>query len=285
MNTRAIFSRPLRAFVFLGLTFSCSAGFLPAAAQEITTTDRLVAAYPGIIKGVSANAVVFADGSALPFDDGKGVKPFEQWLESPDIEDMFAQAYVKGPVPQPAPGQDPGRARNEAFFLKVYGDCRKAEVASRLVDVVWLPKKMRQVLKVSPVNGMAERLRAVSAELDALPAEYDRHLKTPVSTYNCRVIDGTGRLSAHAFGIAIDMAVRRDGYWRWQRDEVQSANHTKALPFGIVDVFEKHGFIWGGKWHHFDTMHFEYRPELIAPETVLGGDVPKDGDGNPASPH
>jgi hypothetical protein len=26
---------------------------------------------------------------------------------------------------------------------------------------------------------------------------------------------------------------------------------------------ERFGFIWGGKWHHFDGMHFEYRPELI----------------------
>jgi hypothetical protein len=29
-------------------------------------------------------------------------------------------------------------------------------------------------------------------------------------------------------------------------------------------VFERQGFIWGGKWWHFDTMHFEYRPEIIA---------------------
>lgn len=26
---------------------------------------------------------------------------------------------------------------------------------------------------------------------------------------------------------------------------------------------EKHGFIWGGCWYHYDTMHFEYRPELL----------------------
>ena len=30
----------------------------------------------------------------------------------------------------------------------------------------------------------------------------------------------------------------------------------------IVRIFEKHGFIWGGRWYHYDTMHFEYRPEL-----------------------
>ncbi|WP_265937085.1 M15 family metallopeptidase [Aliarcobacter butzleri] len=28
-------------------------------------------------------------------------------------------------------------------------------------------------------------------------------------------------------------------------------------------MFEKYGFIWGGRWYHFDTMHFEYRPELL----------------------
>jgi hypothetical protein len=30
-----------------------------------------------------------------------------------------------------------------------------------------------------------------------------------------------------------------------------------------VAVFERHGFIWGGRWAHYDTMHFEYRPELL----------------------
>ncbi len=34
-------------------------------------------------------------------------------------------------------------------------------------------------------------------------------------------------------------------------------------PKEIVEVFEKHGFIWGGKWSHYDLMHFEYRPELL----------------------
>ena len=30
-----------------------------------------------------------------------------------------------------------------------------------------------------------------------------------------------------------------------------------------VDAFEAEGFIWGGRWLHYDTMHFEYRPELL----------------------
>jgi hypothetical protein len=34
-------------------------------------------------------------------------------------------------------------------------------------------------------------------------------------------------------------------------------------PSVVVEIFEKHGFVWGGKWYHFDNMHFEYRPEII----------------------
>ena len=40
--------------------------------------------------------------------------------------------------------------------------------------------------------------------------------------------------------------------------------YRNRIPWEIVEVFEKHGFVWGGKWYHYDTMHFEYRPEIIA---------------------
>jgi hypothetical protein len=35
----------------------------------------------------------------------------------------------------------------------------------------------------------------------------------------------------------------------------------------VIKAFEAYGFIWGGKWTFYDTMHFEYRPELL----ILGG--------------
>jgi hypothetical protein len=33
----------------------------------------------------------------------------------------------------------------------------------------------------------------------------------------------------------------------------------------IVKIFESKGFVWGGKWWHYDSIHFEYRPELTLP--------------------
>jgi hypothetical protein len=67
----------------------------------------------------------------------------------------------------------------------------------------------------------------------------------------------------HAYGAAIDINAARADYWRWPLVHVGPVNYRNHVPFEIVEIFEKHGFIWGGKWYHFDTMHFEYRPELL----------------------
>ncbi|MDR3247464.1 MAG: M15 family metallopeptidase [Treponema sp.] len=31
----------------------------------------------------------------------------------------------------------------------------------------------------------------------------------------------------------------------------------------MIKAFESYGFVWGGKWMFYDTMHFEYRPEIF----------------------
>lgn len=55
-------------------------------------------------------------------------------------------------------------------------------------------------------------------------------------------------LSMHAWGLAVDLGV--------------SANALGAEPKmdpRIVEVFEAHGFVWGGRWARPDGMHFELR--------------------------
>jgi hypothetical protein len=57
-------------------------------------------------------------------------------------------------------------------------------------------------------------------------------------------------------------------YWRWamsQEQEWYSLPYERRwmVPRPIVQAFEKEGFIWGGKWFYFDTIHFEYRPEIL----------------------
>jgi hypothetical protein len=56
-----------------------------------------------------------------------------------------------------------------------------------------------------------------------------------------------GRLSHHAWGIAIDINV------------AENAFGTKAdQDPRLVDIFESHGFTWGGRWLVPDGMHFEW---------------------------
>lgn len=232
---------------------------------------RIVSAYPELLDRFDGTTLIWRDGTRMEADDGKGTKPFEAWLGHPDIEDMLQQPYPAGAEALPPLANfDPGRARNAAFFDKMYGDCRNGGVAGNLKPIVWLPKKARQRFLVTGVNGVNAKLAAVSAELDELPSTFDPFLAPAVGTYNCRVIAGTSRTSAHGYGIAIDIAVSRSDYWRWSTPAADgSFPYKNRIPMEIVRIFEKHGFIWGGRWSHFDTMHFEYRPELMP--TGFGG--------------
>jgi len=251
--------------VMLGLA-AASEGALAASAGSGVPggVERLVWAYGGAIARIEGGDLVWHDATRMPIDDGRGMKSFEAWLAAPDLKDMFRQSYPAGaPAVAPPREFDPGRARNTALFDKLYGDCVTGGVAAHLVDVVWLPKKYGKSLRFNGRHGAAERLAAVSQRLDALPSHFDDFLLPPAGTYHCRPIAGTNRISAHGYGIAIDLAVKRSHYWRWAGGV--SGPYRNEIPDEIVAAFEAEGFIWGGRWSHFDTMHFEYRPELIGP--------------------
>jgi hypothetical protein len=131
-----------------------------------------------------------------------------------------------------------------------------------------LPKHLNQKLKVSKVNGVADKLIKISEELDKYP-ELVKYCKNPGGTFNWRTISGTTRLSTHSFGTTIDINIDFSNYWQWdtkdwkQHGEDVELSYKNRIPMQIVQIFEKYGFIWGGKWYHYDTMHFEYRPELL----------------------
>jgi len=149
----------------------------------------------------------------------------------------------------------------------MYGDCRNGGVAAALASVPWLPKHGGGTIKASNINGLSESLKQVSAELDALPDRFMPYLIPNAGVFNCRVIAGTDRASMHAFGAAIDLNTSHAHYWRNAKpDAAGNLAYRNEIPFEIVDIFERHGFIWGGKWYHYDTMHFEYRPEMLPPQ-------------------
>ena len=77
-----------------------------------------------------------------------------------------------------------------------------------------------------------------------------------------------------------DIKPNYGGYWQYGLPREMSEEqvwqkkiplvYKNRIPIEIVKAFVKHGFIWGGNWHHFDGMHFEHRSEFLALKTIMG---------------
>jgi hypothetical protein len=194
-----------------------------------------------------------------------------------DVAGIFACPYPEA-VPRFTTNDrhlDPGRFRNYRLLKAVYGDSAAA-VRRELVGV----KIGGTSVQFNRKNGAAAALGRVAAAIEADPVLREfvhslvRRDRGAISTFTWRTIQGTGMLSAHSFGIAIDIvdsASSGIGYWRWvDRNPERAADWPLFFsqdriwqpPPALVAVFEREGFIWGGKWYHFDPIHFEYRPEL-----------------------
>lgn len=218
---------------------------------------QLINAYPNFIDRYEDGYVFLQDGTRLLFDDGKN-KSFIETLDNSDIEDMFACPYSKD-ISIPSYLYDAGRSRNEALFKKMYGNSA-SQVAKELVNVDWFGQK----ILFTTVNNANVHLEAVRDEIARYP--YLKKYVLKASTFYWRKVRGANRQSAHSYGIAIDINVTYSDYWLWKshgnNDELAIIQYVNRIPLEVVDIFERHGFIWGGRWYHFDTMHFEFRPEL-----------------------
>lgn len=232
---------------------------VPASAQQMIPQGAkiLMKSYPNFIKGYENGHLLMSDGSKIQYDDGRQ-KTFEQKLDDADPEDMFAFKYDRKSW-TPEYLQDAGRSRCEQLFKKMYGNSA-AEVSKNLVAVPWAGGKVQ----FTKINGAADSLRAVAKELEKHP-ELRSYLKSS-GTFYWRKVRGANRQSAHSYGMTIDIAVAKSDYWLWKnpgKKETDKIVYANKFPKELVLIFEKHGFIWGGRWYHFDTMHFEFRPEIL----------------------
>jgi hypothetical protein len=267
-------------FLFFSLCFgSCQDNNLPLATTSLLKDSKnralekdsvqipdnaikLIAFYADVIS-FKDNYIYFSDGTKLIYDDGKK-KTFDELLNEPDIEDMFTFKYRYWDSIIPFQ-YDPGRIRNEEFFKKIYGST-KSQVQENLTRITWCPKLVNQEILVTKVNQIHLRIDSLSKELDEHP-EFLPYISNIGGTFNWRTISGSKRLSMHSFGMTIDINVAYSDYWQWscscKSEIIELKKFKNRIPIDLVKIFEKYGFIWGGNWYHFDTMHFEYRPELI----------------------
>jgi hypothetical protein len=161
--------------------------------------------------------------------------------------------------------------RSEAFLERLLGAGSREETAGHIVTIEFLGFQVRVHERI------AEPLGQVAAEIEILDRANPQVAAflsglAEIDGYNYRDVAGTRTRSYHGYGLAVDLIPRSYGgkapYWRWvmgNNDQWWATPYERRwmLPLPIVAAFERHGFVWGGKWLFFDTMHFEYRPEIL----------------------
>ena len=218
----------------------------PATADEVPAGARiLMEVYPDFVKGYQDGKILMSDGTTMTYDD-KREKSFLKKLDDADLEDMFAFTYDRSSW-VPGHMQDAGRSRCEAFFKKMYG-ASEAQVRKNLVTVSWFG----QQVKFTRVNHAADSLKAFAAELANYP-DLKRYLRSS-GTFYWRKVRGANRQSAHSYGMTIDIGVKYSDYWLWKnpgKKETDKITYANRMPRKLVEIFERHGFIWGGRWYHY----------------------------------
>lgn len=158
-----------------------------------------------------------------------------------------------------------------SYFGALYGGISEEAVRARIVDTVFLNKGFKtHEMTAKALQAVEKRILALKKQKPV--AAFLRNLGYTGSFY-WRKIAGARSISYHSFGIAIDVLpkdfqkMKKAVYWNWVKvyDEDWPTLPLKERwmpPAEVVRAFEEEGFIWGGKWTMYDTMHFEYRPEL-----------------------
>lgn len=225
--------------------------------KTLLLAQCIAMAFPGTVSGTADPDVISVRGTPVSLSERpRNGDP----MERVSIEDMLLAPYGTFGT---APNADPGRLRPDNWMRAMHGNPAKA----KLQNVKWIDGSQARMLPAA-----ADALDQVRREIEHDPA-LARFAGKNLGTYNYRTIAGTKRLSAHAYGLAIDLHFPGPLHRYWQWDGKCSEKTRCTFPKAALNhpelaktvaIFEKHGFIWGGQWNHYDIMHFEWRPEILA---------------------
>lgn len=229
-------------------------------------------AYRALIDSVThrRNDVVFHLGRGpIHFQNGRFLKAGRVDGRA-DCDPIFYR-YSLEPLaePPPAPDELPTYCSDvlETLWGRTEGQIREHGRSTTFLDHrMFVNERL-----IGPLAAV-ERDIVNAATRDAAVAAWIDELDVTYSFIN-REIAGSATRSRHAWGLAIDLVPRsydgRHVYWRWSRaleggdwDRIPMERRWSP-PRRVVAIFERHGFVWGGKWPLFDAIHFEYRPEIL----------------------
>lgn len=134
---------------------------------------------------------------------------------------------------------------------EIAGTTNQAAIESQLTTIESSTGVKFRVNKA--IKGNAEGL---IRELESMGYYIDPR-ETGAGAYNYRSKRGSGGLSEHSFGTALDINPGQNPFRSTQNN----------MPDNIAEIAAKYGFNWGGTWNNPDGMHFEASPRYNVPLT------------------
>jgi len=157
------------------------------------------------------------------------------------------------------------------FFDALWRAHNRDESYQRIKTIRFLEKTVMINYSILEELSLVEEHILAAAKTDPQVQAWVNNVST-LEGWNWRNIADTQTRSYHAYGAAIDILPKslggKETYWLWaaqKREDWWNVSYNGRFhpPLAVIKSFEKYGFVWGGKWLYFDTMHFEYRPEIL----------------------
>ena len=268
--------------------------------MEGSSTARIVLAafqqaYPSKVTGygydkggqdwyivVGQKRFLWAKGRILPeslFLSGEEV-PVEQWrpvvdyIYPPEVADpaTFTQEIISEIRRTSHPDFRASQPSYHLdFFDALYDGKYQVRIEQNIVPMSFLGRKVNVHRDIMPALSQVEEMILKEAGRNREVRDFVDSIRS-VGGYNWREIRDRQDRSFHSWGLAVDIMPKdwqkKNIYWSWISDfdsdwMMIPLSQRWMPPQSVVDIFERHGFVWGGKWMLWDTIHFEYRPELL----------------------
>lgn len=161
--------------------------------------------------------------------------------------------------------------RSQHFYDALWRAHSRDESYQRVKSLRFLGNTVMVHYAILEELSLVEERILAEAKTDPQLRSWINNIST-LDGWNWRSIANTQSRSFHAYGAAIDILPKslggKETYWLWAARRKPdwwniSYNQRFHPPAAVIRAFEAYGFVWGGKWLFFDTMHFEYRPEIF----------------------
>ncbi len=161
--------------------------------------------------------------------------------------------------------------RDNGFLAALYHGGSLNQILGHISYISFLGYKIEVHDSLIPAYKAVSREILAEASVNSNVRQFVDSLES-IAGFNWRKIEDSSSRSYHSFGIAVDLLPKNLGkkqiYWNWTRvfnPKWYAVPYSQRwmIPPEVIKIFEKYGFVWGGKWIAFDNMHFEYRPEIL----------------------